>query len=425
MRLPGAALGCLWLAGCTVDWNALQGDAGRDAAEVPQPDAAALDQGAPDGGADLAVVPDVALAPDAAPDGPPGPTTRRSITIDRTRVGDVTTVTLTSYPLLVSVTDPDLRSRASGGQVASEGGDDLVFRALDAGACAGVAPCTLDHEIEAYDPAAGRLVAWVRIPALYGPGMDTSTVIYLHYGGAAGAPTQRPAAVWEPGFSGVWHFRESAGGLAGLRDSTANGNHGTPVNGVRLAAPGKVGPAIDLDGMTSYVEMPDRDSLDLSSAGTASVWFKARVAGTWKAMLSKGPARNSSDTLGNYAFEISPMDELVWLLGNSMMGLEARGPTLADVTAFHHVVLTWEAGVLRRYLDGILIEGSTTLSLMPGGNEFALRVGVYSDDRVDPFDGVIDELRISRVGRSGAWIVTDYNNQSDPASFATLGPPER
>jgi len=419
MRLACAALGWLWLTGCTVDWNALRGDAGRDAPEPAVPGTA------PDGAAGDAA-PEDASAADAAPDGASGFAARRSITIDRARVGDVSTSTLASYPLLVSVTDPDLRSRANGGQVASERGDDLVFRALGPETCAGAAPCDLDHEIESYDPAAGRLVAWVRIPALNGPGVAASTVIYLHYGASSvGAPTQRPTAVWEPGFSGVWHFSEAGGGLSGLRDSTANGNHGTPVNGVRLAAPGKIGPGIELDGMTSYVEMADRDSLDLSLAGTVSIWFRARVAGTWKAMLSKGPARNNTPALGNYGFELSPMDEMVWLLGDAMTGVEHRSAAPADITIFHHVVLTWDQGIMRRYLDGVLVDGSVMLSLMPGGNELALHVGVYSDDRVDAFDGSIDELRISRIGRSGAWAVTDYNNQSDPASFITLGPPER
>jgi hypothetical protein len=263
----------------------------------------------------------------------------------------------------------------------------------------------------------------VRIPSLNGPGRPANTVIQIQYGDPA-TPAPRPSAVWEPGFSGVWHFREGAAGLAALRDSTAHGNHGTPVNAVKLGTPGKVGRAIELDGMTAYVEVPDRDSLDLSSSGTVSVWFKARVGGTWKAMLSKGPARNNSESLGNYAIEINPENEIVWLLGNPMSGLDSRSTPRPDITAYHQVVLTWEQGVLRRYLDGVLVGGSITLSLMPGGNEFALRVGVYSDDRVDPFDGVIDELRVSRVGRSGAWAVTDYNSQGDPASFVTLGAPE-
>jgi hypothetical protein len=39
------------------------------------------------------------------------------------------------------------------------------------------------------------------------------------------------------------------------------------------------------------------------------------------------------------------------------------------------------------------------------------------------FAGVIDEVRVSNVMRSAAWIATEYNNQSSPSTFFTLGGP--
>ena len=40
------------------------------------------------------------------------------------------------------------------------------------------------------------------------------------------------------------------------------------------------------------------------------------------------------------------------------------------------------------------------------------------------FDGLIDELRISRIVRSADWIATSYNTMNDPATFMTIGPQE-
>ncbi len=61
--------------------------------------------------------------------------------------------TLTDFPLLYSVTDTDLRDN-----VTSANGWDIIFRALDDTTCggAGLAPCTLDHEIEKYDSGTGQ-----------------------------------------------------------------------------------------------------------------------------------------------------------------------------------------------------------------------------------------------------------------------------
>ena len=75
---------------------------------------------------------------------------RKAITIDRTKVPTGCGTTLPNFPLLFSVTHLDL-STASG-EVTDAQGDDILFRALDDATCggAGLAPCTLDHEIESW-----------------------------------------------------------------------------------------------------------------------------------------------------------------------------------------------------------------------------------------------------------------------------------
>jgi len=67
----------------------------------------------------------------------------KSITIDRSKI-DIGTygATLANYPMLFSVTDPDLRVTGSGGRVTDSQGDDIIFRGLDATTC-GAAPPVL------------------------------------------------------------------------------------------------------------------------------------------------------------------------------------------------------------------------------------------------------------------------------------------
>jgi hypothetical protein len=43
----------------------------------------------------------------------------------------------------------------------------------------------------------------------------------------------------------------------------------------------------------------------------------------------------------------------------------------------------------------------------------------------DPFNGYIDEFRISHVQRSDGWIQTSYNNMSDPGAFAAAAAEEQ
>ena len=68
----------------------------------------------------------------------------------------------------------------------------------------------------------------------------SDTVINIHYGNrTVSSPTENPTGVWDANFVGVWHLSESSGTIA--FDSTANGNHGTYVNGPDLEQPGGFG----------------------------------------------------------------------------------------------------------------------------------------------------------------------------------------
>jgi hypothetical protein len=54
-------------------------------------------------------------------------------------------------------------------------------------------------------------------------------------------------------------------------------------------------------------------------------------------------------------------------------------------------------------------------------NSAALGIGRHVSGIADPFDGHIDEFRISHVQRSDGWIATTWNNMSDPGAFAVAG----
>ena len=132
--------------------------------------------------------------------------------------------TLANYPMLFTVTDPDLRHTASGGKVTDLGGDDIIFKGLDATTCGAAPPCTLDHEIERYVNTTGELVAWVRIPAVNTTGAGSDTVIYMYYGNSTvTSPTENPTGVWDANYVGVWHLEEALAGTG------TNNLYGTPL----------------------------------------------------------------------------------------------------------------------------------------------------------------------------------------------------
>ena len=78
------------------------------------------------------------------------------------------------------------------------------------------------------------------------------------------------------------------------------------------------------------------------------------------------------------------------------------------------------------YIDGVLQgTGSNAAQSFTG----YWRIGSYvmsgwTSGADGYFTGQIDEVRVSNIARSAAWIQTEYNNQSSPATFYTVGTAE-
>ena len=58
-------------------------------------------------------------------------------------------------------------------------------------------------------------------------------------------------------------------------------------------------------------------------------------------------------------------------------------------------------------------------------NSAALGIGRHVSGIADPFNGHIDEFRISHIQRSDGWIATTYNNLNDPVRSHRQGPKSR
>jgi hypothetical protein len=78
----------------------------------------------------------------------------------------------------------------------------------------------------------------------------------------------------------------------------------------------------------------------------------------------------------------------------------------------------------RLYLNGTRVaQMSDTLPLDLNSNP--LGIGRHVSGIADPFNGHIDEFRISQVQRSDGWIETAWNNMSEPSAFAVADAEEQ
>src|SRR5207253_2446079 len=328
----------------------------------------------------------------------PGPSTacQRTLTIDHTKVPS----TQSNFTVLVSLTDPALKTIANGGHVANANGYDIGFYADSGGST------KLKWEVERYDGTTGNLIAWVKIPSV---SSSSDTVFYLMYGDSSINTDQSdPLNTWESNFKGVYHLgdastvvgTDSTGQAAGTKHGTLTGGAGK-ING-------------DITGMSgnssNYISLANPSSFPITTSWTISAWLKP-VAGNHVAVFWGQDSNNGPHIGMNYPI-FNTWRVAFW------GGATCDGGSL-DTNNLQHIVGTFDGSNLRLYKNGSLVAGPTSAtpstSSLP---EALIGRGALANS---PWSGDIDEVRISATARSAGWITTEYNNQNSPATFITIG----
>ena len=354
---------------------------------------------------------------------------RKPIIVDHSKVAGTTNIS--NFPILVSVTDSELKSVANGGKVASDSGFDILFTSLDG-------TTKLSHEIEKYDPTTGELVAWVNIPTL---SVSVDTSLFIYFGNASASDQQDVADgvndVWDSNFEGVWHLASTTGTT--LIDSSSNAQDLTKVSAsVPNPIVGKVDGAQDFSlGDSDSPSCSDANcggtsDLDIGTrAFTISVWVKPDTSqGNGLAAFQGGFLLSKiGDTESGWFIAL---DDLKIACGVRIsLGTEyACSTTGSQLTigswAYVTVVIDRPNSTMYRYLNGETygISGSVGFPASNVNHNLNFCIGARDGgagcrDRL--YDGVLDEARVSNVVRSAGWIKTEYNNQSSPSTFYSYG----
>jgi hypothetical protein len=374
---------------------------------------------------------------DAPPDAMLAQAYRKEIVVDRGAVGcaeESPPATLSNYPLLVSITDANLRTRASDpadGRVENANGYDIGFRALDAATCNGPPPCVLDHQLEEYDGASGRLVAWVRLPSINTLVAGVDTEIYMYYGDAAiNASTENAASVFDLSYVGVYHLGENPG-AGSMDDSTASSHDGVPEGSMTGddQVPGRVANGLDFDGLDDGVNIGSPTTLDDLGPLTVSAWINPRTSGGGSRAYVVGKSEDSIADDGRWLFYVSDLAQVLTLKftkeGASDLELQSTDSVVALGT-WQHVAVTWDgtepdfSGQI--YKDGAEVDYQLSTNGQTFNSDSAMELFIGNRGNGErAFDGIIDEVRISNVVRSCHELRTDFANQSNPGSVGAPG----
>jgi hypothetical protein len=321
-------------------------------------------------------------------------TFRKQITINHTMVN----ATLENFPVLIDIIDPELKTKAQ------LDGDDIVFVGADNG--------TLSHEIEQYDSNTGHLVAWIKIPSL---SSIQNTTLYMYYGNPDATNQQNASAVWDSNFVMVQHLEETS---TSRYDSTIYGNNGTAYGGLVKSTAGKIDGADQLDGVNDYVGVPDNPALHITGSITVEAWFNSKLG------LTSKPNAWFGGMGKYYAYELGWQG---WTDGWTFQIFQSGTRLYVDsknvympAGEWHQVVGQYDGQYLKVFFDCQLVAnkyiGSGTIDINNRAFQIGLNTWGWSY-----WNGTIDEVRVSNIARSPAWIQTSYNNQKDPTTFYTIG----
>lgn len=346
---------------------------------------------------------------------------RKVIDINPQKVASTTGITL--FPMLFSVTDPNLKHTSFGGNVASSTGKDIVFTNSDA-------VTKIPYEIELYASTTGQVVLWVRIPFL---SSTTTTRIYMYYGNNSATDQEDAVNVWY-NYLGVYHMKENPGTTCSstkeVCDSSWNAYHGDAIGSMNSAdqVTGKIGYGIDFDGSNDQIQFTDNSDLDGISQLYISAWAKQSGQGTNDLVVSKFFGGSSIGwSLQTGSASCGDADDM-FFYSNSTSAYGCTTANLLSTSAYSYWAYVYNGGLSgnsnrsKIYHNGIEQTQSytgTAPATLPSTTYKLFISG--SDDNIFEFPGIIDEVRISTSTRTTQYIQTEFNNQNDPLSFYTYG----
>ena len=261
---------------------------------------------------------------------------------------------------------------------------------------------------------------------------STDTDFYIYYGNSSASDYATNATygaenVWKSTYKGVWHLNEASGTVY---DSTSNSVDSTSETTTNRAVDGAIGKGVDVSGTSDVIGFGD--VLDLGTNDmTFQMWIKTSQTPTNYAFsLSKSIAAAQDYRYAGGIYGSTAKARL-FFKGSGSTDVDFSGSTTVNDNSWKKI--DW---VFDRDGNGIIYvggssDGSASIAAWDGqdfqsNNPF--RIGAYTaSDNTDvtfPYNGLIDEVRLSWVVLTPTWISTEHNNQSSPSTFFTIGTQE-
>ena len=331
---------------------------------------------------------------------------RKLITINHNKVtGD-----LVDFPVCIDLaSDSDLAS------LAQSDGDDILFTKSDG-------TTKLDHEIEEYVSATGELTAWVEVDSL---SASTDTLLYMYFNNPTASNQENIAGTWDSDFHSVVHFDEDVDD--DLQDSV-NANiyvdYNDPDFDFDYAS--VIGEAVEYDG-------GDDCSKDSTPATLSDQDITIEIYLNQNDSDDRGSANNDNTVLYYHGdsktgllvcTDHEPAVYRITIKEDEAAADSAVVEVSRNLDQTYYLATTWDSSDNQAdlYVDSVFTDtDDNDLVGTPDWDNIHAIGNVNTHTK--GFNGIIDELRISKTIRSTDYINTTNYTLNDDAFF-TLGDAE-
>ncbi len=260
----------------------------------------------------------------------------------------------------------------------------------------------LSYEIEQWDETGDSFV-WVKVPQI---DVGDQDYIFIYYGNGLAIDNQNGSDVWSNGYKAVFHNNDVTSST--IHDSVSDIQGFKKGSGEPLELEGMINKAQKYDGSNDY-SIVNTNFISNPTSLTIASWFRKTGEGnTYECVLHRGV----SNTIGSseYWMGVDLSDNLTATIGATTgVGWNAGLTTVkATLNEWYYLVASWDGSVVRVYING---QYNKQYNLASSGNlSTPTRMGSSDNGLQYQFNGDIDELSISNIGRSSAWVSSEYKS---------------
>jgi tetratricopeptide (TPR) repeat protein len=197
------------------------------------------------------------------------------------------------------------------------------------------------------------------------------------------------------GLLGWWEFDETQGTEA--KDSSAGERNGV-VDGNAKWAQGKTGGAVELDGKSGFVKIPEEKAFDISGEITVCCWVNfSSVLNDYSAIVTKGDSA--------WRLSTAERDSRLHTSVNDWQRLMIDGTKAIEPGQWHHIAMVYDGRQACVYIDG-KIDACKEWTGGIGQNDYEVFIGENAQERGRYFNGLIDDVRIYNYALSKTEIET-------------------